>query len=87
MENNPKLRETIPNIMNLLRAYQYSDAHMDVLRRHFYQVIDYYNAIGITYYKPGIYDSFLLQIEKEYTSGNLRQNLFWLYRKCAFFID
>ena len=87
MEKTPTLREMIPIVMNRLRAYQYSDNYTNALRRHFYRVVDHYNSAGITHYKPGLYDSFLLHIEKEYTSGKLSQDIFWLYRKCAFYLD
>jgi len=85
--NNQSLREAVPIILNCLKEYQYSKEYLVSLRRHFNHVIDLYTKEGIIYYKEGQYQHFLSRIQKEHEKGGLRVNLFWHYRKCAYYLD
>lgn len=87
MSNNQSLRDAVPKVMMLLEKYHYSKNYTDVLRRHFYHVVDLYEGNGITTYKAGQYQLFLSHIEKEYEDNKLREDLFWYYRKCAYYLE
>ncbi len=85
--NNMSLREAVPIIMEMLEEYQYSKDHLSTFRRQFKHVIDFYEKKGIIYYKEGQYQEFLSYIENEYARNKLRTDLFWYYRKCAYYLD
>lgn len=87
MSNNQSLRDAVPKILAFLEKYHYSKNYTDVLRRHFYHVVDLYEENGITNYKAGQYQLFLSHIEKEYEDKKLRVDLFWYYRKCAYYLN
>lgn len=87
MSDNLTLREAIPRILEHLKAYQYSTEYMSTFRRHLNAVVDCYNDTGNIYYEPDLYVQFLSSIEKKFTTGNLSPDLFWSYRKCAYFLD
>jgi len=87
MNLNQTLRDSIPFILEGLEAYGYSVEYRNTFRRHMNCVVNYYNAAEIACYTAGQYEQFLFHVEKEYASGNLRPDLFWSYRKCAYFLD
>ena len=87
MSNNQSLREAIPKIMVLFGKYHYSKNYIDTLRKHLCHVVDLYEDSGIISYKACQYQHFLSHIEKEYEDKNLRMDLFWYYRKCAYYLD
>lgn len=87
MSNNQSLRDAIPKILALLGKYHYSKNYTDELRRHLSHVVDLYEENGVIIYKAGQYQHFLSHIEKEYEDKKLRMDLFWYYRKCAYYLD
>lgn len=87
MKNNQSLRDAIPQILSCLKEYQYSKEHLATLRRHFYHVVELYENEGNFTYEKGQHQQFLSHIEKEYSDGNLRVDLFWYYRKCSYYLD
>lgn len=87
MSNNQSLRDAVPKVLALLEKYHYSKNYTDVLRRHFYHVVDLYKGKGVTNYKAGQYQLFASYIEREYEDNKLRVDLFWNYRKCAYYLD
>lgn len=82
-----QLRDTIPLVLETLTEFGYSDGYMNTIKRHLNQVVNLYSDIGITHYIPGQYERFLSIISRKYETGNLRVDLFWSYRKCAYFLD
>lgn len=87
MSKNQSLRDAIPIIIGLLERYQYSKNYIAELRSHFHHVVDLYEENGFTDYKADQYRHFLSHIEKECEDKNLRESLFWHYRKCAYYLD
>lgn len=87
MSKNQLLRDAIPKILELLGKYHYSQNYIDVLKRHLNHVVELYEENGVLFYKAGQYQHFLSHIEKEYEDKNLRRDLFWYYRKCAYYLD
>ena len=81
------LREEIPFVLDCLSAYSYSGEYMNTFRRRLIQVVEHYAAMGILHYTPGQYEKYLSCITTEYVSGKLRTDLFWSYRKCAYYLD
>lgn len=82
-----QLRDTIPLVLEALMEFGYSNVYMNTIKRHLNQVVNQYADIGIKHYTPGQYERFLSIISRKYESGNLRIDLFWSYRKCAYFLD
>lgn len=87
MNNNQTLRNAIPQILNQLEEYQYSKEYLATNKRHFNHVVDFYEKDGLVTYKESQYQHFLLSIEKAYLAKKLRTDLFWYYRKCAYYLD
>lgn len=87
MNTNQTLREAIPQILRCLEEYQYSKEYLATLKRHFNRVVSLYEKNGVFTYEPGQYQQFLSCIEQERLDKKLRIDLFWYYRKCAYFID
>lgn len=87
MINNQSLRDAVPKVLELLEKYQYSKNYTNELRRHFRHVVDLYEGFGITNFKEGQYQLLLSHIEKEYEDKKIRSDLFWFYRKCAYYLD
>lgn len=81
------LRDIIPLVLEALKVFSYSDEYMHTFKRHLDQVVTQYADMGITHYTLGQYEKFLSKISQEYASGDLRTDLFWSYRKCAYFLD
>lgn len=87
MNNNQILREAIPQILNQLEEHQYSKEYLATIKRHFNHVVNFYEKDGLVTYKEGQYQHFLLKIENAYLNKKLRTDLFWYYRKCAYYLD
>lgn len=87
MNNNQTLRNAIPQILNQLEEYQYSKEYLATIKRHFNHVVDFYEKDGLVTYKEGQYQHFLLKIENAHFDKKLRTDLFWYYRKCAYYLD
>lgn len=81
------LREKIPFVLDCLSVYSYSGEYMSTFKRRLTQVVEHYAAMGILHYTPGQYEKYLSCITTEYVSGKLRTDLFWAYRKCAYYLD
>lgn len=81
------MRDMIPLVLEALKVFSYSDEYMRTFKRHLDQVVTQYADMGITHYTIGQYEKFLSKISQEYASGDLRTDLFWSYRKCAYFLD
>ncbi|MCM1060930.1 MAG: hypothetical protein NC452_11650 [Eubacterium sp.] len=82
-----QLRDMVPLVLESLMEFDYSDGYMNTIKRHLNQVVNQYAGIGITHYTPGQYERFLSIISRKYESERLRIDLFWSYRKCAYFLD
>lgn len=81
------LREKVSLILDCLREYSYSGEYINTFRRRLNQVVEHYTAMGIIHYTPGQYEKYLFHITDEYANGRLRLDLFWAYRKCAYYLD
>ena len=81
------LCERVPLVLDCLSQYSYSGEYMNTFRRRLNQVVEHYTAMGIIHYTPGQYEKYLFHITDEYVNGRLRVDLFWAYRKCAYYLD
>ena len=81
------LCERVPLVLDCLSQYSYSGEYMNTFRRRLNQVVEHYTAMGIIHYTPGQYEKYLFYITDEYVNGRLRVDLFWAYRKCAYYLD